>query len=185
MVLSYDDETSVGMKADYVKSRGLKGAMYWNIEADDASWTLSKAISTRLLKDENETGEAYLVTNKYMQDFMDQVQYRDRDYSYTLIYNFPGGGPGEADIPPSVYLKWSENTEKGPLTLRVWDNEWSREYKLESGSTKQELVNLVPGSHYDYMVTNSSGDIVDQGSFDTTGSIHQVYFSKKVRNSRD
>ena len=68
MVLSYDDETSVGMKADYVKSRGLKGAMYWNIEADDASWTLSKAISTRLIKDENETGEAYLVTNKYMQD---------------------------------------------------------------------------------------------------------------------
>ena len=25
------------------------GAMYWNIEADNASWTLSKAIASRLL----------------------------------------------------------------------------------------------------------------------------------------
>ena len=185
MVLSYDDETSVGMKADYVKSRGLKGAMYWNIEADDDSWTLSKAISTRLLDEVTESEQTYLVTNQYMQDFMDQVQYRDRDYSYTLIYDFPGGGPGEADIPPSVYLKWSAKKENGPLTLRVWDSDWSREYRLAAGSTEQELVNLVPGSHYDYMVMNSSEDIVDQGSFNTTGSIHQVYFSNKVRNSRD
>ena len=185
MVLSYDDETSVGMKADYVKSRGLKGAMYWNIEADDAAWTLSKAISTRLLDEAPQTEQTYQVTNQYMQDFMDQVQYRDRDYSYTLIYNFPGGGPGEADIPPSVNLEWSNGNESGPLTLRVWDSEWSREYKLTANTTEQELVNLVPGSHYDYMVSNNAGDIIDQGSFNTTGSIHQVYFSHKVRNSRD
>jgi len=49
MVLSYDDETSVGLKADYIKDKGLKGAMYWNIEADDDNRTLSKAIASRLL----------------------------------------------------------------------------------------------------------------------------------------
>lgn len=49
MILTYDDEESIGLKADYVKTKGLLGAMYWNIEADDASWTLSKAISSRLL----------------------------------------------------------------------------------------------------------------------------------------
>ena len=49
MVLSYDDETSVGLKADYIKQKGLLGAMYWNIEADDEAWTLSKAIASRLL----------------------------------------------------------------------------------------------------------------------------------------
>ena len=52
MVLSYDNERSIGLKADYVKSRGLLGAMYWNIEADDSSWTLSKAVASRLLPTE-------------------------------------------------------------------------------------------------------------------------------------
>ena len=49
MVLTYDDEESITLKADFVKSNGLRGAMYWNIEADDKNWTLSKAISSRLL----------------------------------------------------------------------------------------------------------------------------------------
>jgi len=48
LVLSYDDEESVGLKADYIRDKGLLGAMYWNIEADDASWTLSNAIASRL-----------------------------------------------------------------------------------------------------------------------------------------
>lgn len=48
MVLSYDDEESIGLKADYVKEKGLKGAMYWAVEGDDANWTLSKAIASRL-----------------------------------------------------------------------------------------------------------------------------------------
>lgn len=49
MVLSYDDGTSVGLKAEYIKEKGLRGAMYWNIEADDSNWTLSKAIAGPLL----------------------------------------------------------------------------------------------------------------------------------------
>ena len=49
MVLTFDNERSIGLKADYIKSKKLRGAMYWNIEADDDNWTLSKAISTRLL----------------------------------------------------------------------------------------------------------------------------------------
>ena len=49
MVLTYDNERSIGLKADYIKSKGLLGAMYWNIEGDDKNWTLSKAIATRLL----------------------------------------------------------------------------------------------------------------------------------------
>lgn len=48
MVLTFDNEKSIGLKADYIKSKKLRGAMYWNIEADDDNWTLSKAIHTRL-----------------------------------------------------------------------------------------------------------------------------------------
>ena len=48
MVLSYDNERSIGLKADYVMEKGMLGAMYWAIEGDDPAWTLSRAISTRL-----------------------------------------------------------------------------------------------------------------------------------------
>ena len=48
MVLTFDNEKSIGLKADFVKAQKLRGAMYWNIEADDDNWTLSKAIYTRL-----------------------------------------------------------------------------------------------------------------------------------------
>lgn len=50
MVLSYENEKSIGLKADYVKTKLMKGAMYWNIEKDDSDWTLSKVIANSLLK---------------------------------------------------------------------------------------------------------------------------------------
>lgn len=60
MVICYDNETSIGLKVDFIKSTGLLGAMYWNIEADDNDWTLSKALATPLLTEdttETETPE--------------------------------------------------------------------------------------------------------------------------------
>lgn len=190
MILSYDDEQSVGLKADYVKSKGLRGAMYWNIEADDASWTLSKTLASSLLDNagtttEDDSLEVFQVTHPYMQDFMENVTYRDGDNTYTLITGFPGGGPGEADIPPSVTVSWDLNGYNGKATLKVWDSQWSREYSLDSGTTSQELLNLVPDSRYTYTVTGASGEVIAEGAFRTSGSIHQVYFPHKVRNCRD
>ena len=57
MVICFDNETSIGLKAEYIKSKGLLGAMYWNIEADDKNWTLSKALATPLLTEEPEDPE--------------------------------------------------------------------------------------------------------------------------------
>ena len=127
----------------------------------------------------------YWVTNEYMQTFMEEVKYRDHDYSYTLIDQYKGGGPGEADIPPTVMLEWENNYPDKNLLLTVWDSEWSREYSLEAGATSQELLNLVPKLRYNYKVITTSGDVVAQGTFRTAGSIHQVYFADKARNSRD
>ncbi len=196
MVICYDDEESLVLKAEYIKEKGLLGAMYWSIEGDDASWTLSKALASRLLGGEvpddpqipeDDGLETYQVTNHYMQDYMDQVTYNVdyRDKTTTLIRNFPGGGPGEADIPPSVTISWDPNGYTGKTTLKVWDEDWSREYSLSAGVSKQELLNLVPNSTYHYTVTGSDGTAVAKGAFKTTGSIHQVYFSHKVRNARD
>lgn len=195
MVICYDNAKSLGLKADYIKSKGLLGAMYWNIEADDNNWTLSKALAGSLLgtgsdeSTDNDDSElvSYQVTNEYVQKFMDEVtynvDYRDKTTSY--IRNYPGGGPGEADIPPSVTISWDPDGYTGKTVLKVWDEDWSREYSLSAGVSKQELLNLVPNSTYHYTVTGGDNTAVAEGAFKTTGSIHQVYFSNRVRNARD
>lgn len=133
----------------------------------------------------------YWVTNEYMQAFMEQVTYKDRDYSRTRITEFPGGGPGEADIPPAVNLTWENGYPDKKLLLTVWDDEWSREYNLEAGATSQELLHLVPKKRYSWKVITTSGAKVAEGTFRTAGSIHQVFFtnakdeSRQVRNGRD
>ena len=186
MVLSYDDETSVGLKADFVKQKGLLGAMYWNIEADDADWTLSRAIASRLLPGYTAPEEeTILVTNPYVQKYMEEVSYPDNDYTYSLIKNYPGGGPGEADIPPSVTLTWAASSSDGALKLRISDEDWSRTYSLTAGTTTLDVSNLVPGSRYTWIVTASNGTVLKQDSFLTSGALHQVYFTNKVRNARD
>ena len=48
MVLTYEDDLSATEKADYILQKGLLGAMYWNIEADDTDFTLSKVLCVRL-----------------------------------------------------------------------------------------------------------------------------------------
>lgn len=185
MVISYDDETSVGHKADYIVGHGLLGAMYWNLEADDYAWSLSKVIASRLLDSTGEDSEegTFQVTNSYVQDFMNKVEYKDRDYSYTYIHNFPGGGPGRADLPQPVILKWKPDHRA--TVLRVWEEGWSREYQLVPGKNSQEVVNLVPNIIYNYALLDESGVVLSQSSFKTTGSIHQVYFPPEVRNARD
>lgn len=186
MVLSYDNELSIGLKADYVKEKGLLGAMYWAIEGDDNSWTLSKAISSRLLGTEPAGGEdtapSYAVTNAYVQAYMDGVNYTDWDFSGTQVFNYEGGGPGEADVPPTIEIKWNA-TGTGSQTLKLWDGSWSREWSLAAGVSSQSVTNLAPG-HYHYQVTDASSSVVAKGEFKATGSLHQIYFEKDTRNGR-
>ena len=195
MMLSYDDETSIGLKADYVKQKGLKGAMYWAIEGDDSNWTLSKAIAGRLIDwtDPNppQQQEAFLATNQYVEKFLEEVNYpctnnpdTDKEYSYSSVIGYPGGGPSEnnEEIPPTYTITWTaaESSQK----LRVWEGSCSREYSLSGGVGSQDITNLVPGTTYNWQVT-ASNTLVAQGSFDTRGLLHQVYFTPNVRNGRD
>ena len=188
MVLTFDNERSVGLKADYVAQKNLAGAMYWNIEADDASFTLGNAVASRLLPGyvpPTPPDDAILVTNPYVQKFLEEVTYTDTDYKTTKILDYPGGGPGEADIPPTHTITWTADASAGALKLKVWESNWSREYSLPAGTTSQDLTNLVPGREYHYTVTSSSGSKVYESSFKTKGLLHQVYFEPNVRNARD
>ncbi|MBR4809864.1 MAG: tyrosine-protein phosphatase [Bacteroidales bacterium] len=186
MVLSYDDEVSVGLKAEYVKQKGLRGAMYWNIEADDSNWTLSKAIATRLLPasvPENQES-AFLVTNEYVQRYLEEVEYTDTDYETTQILGYPGGGPGTADVPPSFTIKWP--AASGSQILHLWNGNWARDYTVPAGTSTQDVSNLVPNTTYYYTVTTADDHrMVASGSFATRGLLHQVYFEPNGRNGRD
>ena len=188
MVLSYDDEESIGLKANFVKEHGLKGAMYWSIRDDDSNRTLARAISTRLIgtgyQESGASIPSYQVTNSYVQKYMEGVKYTDWNLTEnTQVFQYEGGGPGEADVPPSVTISWKAASTS--QTLKVWDDDWSREYSLGSGVSSQSISNLVPNSHYHYKVTNSGNNVVAKGEFKTTGALHQVYFNKNVRNARD
>lgn len=45
---TFDDDATVLAKMAYVKSKGLGGAMFWELEGDDAGGTLVSAIATGL-----------------------------------------------------------------------------------------------------------------------------------------
>ena len=100
------------------------------------------------------------------------VDYKDKTTSY--IKNYPGGGPGEADIPPAVMLEWDSNGYSDKTTLKVWDGDWSRKYSLSAGVSKQELLNLVPNSTYHYTVTGSNNTAVAEGAFKTTAPVQSI-----------
>ena len=198
MVLNFDDERSVGLKAEYVLQKKLAGAMYWNIEADDASHTLGHAVASRLLASyvppaPPEEPDAILVTNEYVQKYLEEVNYpetnnpdTDAEYSFTRITDYPGGGPGEADIPPTHSITWTADVSAENLKLHLWESSWSRDYSLSAGSTSQDITNLVPGREYKWTVSSvSAGKVIAEGSFKTKGLLHQVYFQPNGRNARD
>ncbi len=44
MVAGYDDEQSLTIKTEYIKTRGMRGVMYWAFDGDDDALTLSRTI---------------------------------------------------------------------------------------------------------------------------------------------
>ena len=137
----------------------------------------------------------YLVTNSYVQNYMETVSYADMDFASGSVLrgsHFPGGVlydtsiQPDADIPPSVTIEWDYSTSSS-LILDLQDDEgWSRSYTVKKNTTSFNVTNLVPGCRYSYKVhKDGSSDIKAQGSFYTKGSLHQIFYESKVRNGRD
>ena len=130
--------------------------------------------------------DAILVTNEYVQKYLEEVTYKGIENEETKILGYPGGGPGEADIAPTHTITWTADASEGNLKLHVWESSWSRDYSLSAGTASQSMTNLVPGREYKWTVSSvSSGKVVAEGSFKTKGLLHQVYFEPKGRNARD
>ena len=129
---------------------------------------------------------AILVTNEYVQKYLEEVTYKGIENEQTKILGYPGGGPGEADIPPTHTITWTADASAGTQNLHVQEGSWSRDYSLNAGAASQDMTNLVPGREYKWTVTSTAdGKVVAEGSFKTKGLLHQVYFEPKGRNARD
>ena len=156
-------------------------------------------------------GSTVLVTNPNVEKFLTEVDYPDKDWSYTRVLDFYGGFNGKtyneqgeedpsgkafdwdnqpnSDQPMSYSINWNESDLDGneDMVFVLSDKYgWKMETDLEAGSLYVNISNLVPNDQYTYSVTaEKSGKVVTQGSFSTTGHLHQVFFRSGCRNGRD
>ena len=49
LVLGYDNPRSLRIKCEYVKENGLKGAMYWDYDGDNAEGDLRRTVAESIL----------------------------------------------------------------------------------------------------------------------------------------
>ena len=161
---------------------------------------------------ELKNGDAVLATNPNVEKFLSEVNYPDKDYSFTEVLDYYGGFNGklyneqgqedpsgvafswtkepDSDIPPSYSIRWNQAALKaGALTLHLEDKySWKADIPVPEGQCFINISNLVPNDNYTYKVASAKGKIIKEGGFTTTGRLHQVHFQgdgKGVRNVRD
>lgn len=141
------------------------------------------------------SGETYLVTNENVEKFVTEVNYEDKTWTTTKIFDYYGGFDGKnfdwenqpkSDKPNSYSIRWVGDIELGALILHLADDQgWSSDTAIRAGSCFIDICNMIPDAEYTYSVTASNGDVVTEGHFFTTGHVHQVFFKNKCRNARD
>jgi len=146
---------------------------------------------------EMHNGDVVLATNPLVQKFLDEVDYPDKTYKdYTKIFDYYGGFDGktltwdnwetewpDGDKPQAFSLRWNkEDLESGKMNLHLEDAlSWKGDFEIAEGARYVNFTNLVPNDKYTYKVTTASGKVITQGSFSTTGSLHQVFFHGKIQ----
>ena len=139
---------------------------------------------------ELKNGADLLVTNEFVQAFLEKVTYPERDYSETHIRDEEFGqtcpGNGKTDKPAEFSLRWTKDEIAGTKTVKLWEDDgWSRELTVDEGEYYVNLSNFRPNAHYHYELKNASGKVMTSGEFTTKGLVYQVYFKANVRNARD
>lgn len=140
------------------------------------------------LAQEIKNGDVVLVTNDKMEKFVTEVTYPENDYTETHILDEAYGptAPGNADKPKEFTIRWTKDASAGKPVVRLWEDDgWSRDFTdLASDDYYITISNLRPNANYHFEVT-AGGNKIKEGSFKTTGHVHQVFFYKQVRNARD
>lgn len=134
-------------------------------------------------------GDTILVTNGNVEKFVTEVDYPENDYSYTSVLNEEYGplAPGDFDRPQEFTIRWKSGKARGNApVVRLWEDDgWSREYTdLSPDDGYLVITNLRPNADYHFEVKAGERTIAE-GSFKTTGHVHQLFFDREVRNVRD
>ena len=146
---------------------------------------------------EVKNGDAVLANSPLVEKFLTEVTYEDKTYKNdTKIFDYYGGFDGknltwsnwetdwpDGDKPQSYSLRWKkEDMESGKMALHLEDKlGWSGDMDIAEGARYVNITNLVPNDTYTYKVTAASGKVLTQGTFTTTGTIHQCFFSGDVK----
>ena len=141
-------------------------------------------------------GSTVLATNPLVEKFLTEVSYPDKTCTeYTKVLDYYGGFDGknitwdnwatewpDGDKPQSYSIRWqADDMEEGVMTLHLEDElSWTGDREIAAGSRYAIITNLVPNDKYSYKVTTESGKVLAQGSFSTTGRLHQVFFTGDV-----
>ena len=142
-------------------------------------------------------GDVVLATNPLVEKFLTEVTYADKTCKEnTKIFDYYGGFDGtnltwdnwetdwpDGDKPQAFSIRWkAEDMESGKMMLHLEDKlAWKADIEVKAGSRYVNITNLVPNDSYTYKVTAASGKVIAQGSFTTTGSVHQCFFSGDVK----
>ena len=142
-------------------------------------WRHPPVVETEMVPD------TFRVTSPCIDRFMEEVEYTDDDYTVSHILEYPGGGPGDEDIPPAVHLGWEQVGAAKVRLLELPDTAWSWDYAVPKDSSCIDIYNLIPQRDYAYIVLGAEGDTLKHGLFHTIGTLHQAFLRPAVRNSRD
>jgi protein-tyrosine phosphatase len=142
-------------------------------------WQHPRVADTEMVPD------TFRVTSPCIDRFMEEVEYTDDDYTVSRILEYPGGGPGDADIPPTVRLQWDKAGAEKVRVQEYPDSAWGWDYPASADSSFVDIYDLVPGRDYMYFVLGARGDTISRGRFYTVGTLHQAYLRHRVRNARD
>lgn len=149
-------------------------------------------------------GDKVLATNPLVEKFLTEVTYKDwpeetSSTRKTKIFDYYGGFDGktltwdnwetdwpDGDKPQSFSIRWKkEDMESGAMKLHLQDDlGWSGDQDIAAGARYVNITNLVPNDKYTFKVTAASGKVLTQGSFTTTGSLHQVFFTGPVTKKK-
>ena len=149
---------------------------------------------------EVKNGDVVQATNPLVEKFLSEVNYEDNTFKeYTKVLDYYGGFDGktltwdnwetdwpDGDKPESYSIRWKkEDLESGAMKLHLEDElGWSGDMDVEAGALYVNITNLVPNDKYTYKVTAASGKTLAQGSFSTTGLLHQCFFSGNVQKKK-
>ncbi|MBR4821988.1 MAG: tyrosine-protein phosphatase, partial [Bacteroidales bacterium] len=112
------------------------------------------------------------VVRSYL-DLLDMMPYRDGDYSYSVVDDYYAMTTSyRKDHPYPVSVEWEFPAGGGNQRILVADNPDFTDpviYSISGSAVSYDIYNLIPGKHYHWKVTSSSGEYVDGGEFMTTG----------------